>query len=134
MRTEPIVPAERDAFLRTQRVAVCGLILPLIVMGALGCVLIASFCWSAATAPVLGLWLSINAVAMVVRAAVAFAYRLGRLPAIGTRGWAAALIAGAAFDGLMWGAAVVWVPSTATANPGRVMMCVGLCALAIDRE
>src|SRR3546814_4822298 len=101
MRTEPIVQAERDAFLRTQIDAVYGLNLPLIVMDALGCVLIASFCWSAATAPVLGLWLSINAVAMVVRAAVAFAYRLGRLPAIGTRGWAAALIAGAAFDGLM---------------------------------
>src|SRR3546814_20863171 len=98
MRTEPIVQAERDAFLRTQIDAVYGLNLPLIVMDALGCVLIASFCWSAATAPVLGLWLSINAVAMVVRAAVAFAYRLGRLPAIGTRGWAAALIAGAAFE------------------------------------
>src|SRR3546814_16763205 len=81
-------------------------------MDALGCVLIASFCWSAATAPVLGLWLSINAVAMVVRTAVAFAYRLGRLPAIGTRGWAAALIAGAEFDGLMWGAAIAWVLST----------------------
>src|SRR3546814_8618868 len=81
MRTEPIVQAERDAFLRTQIDAVYGLNLPLIVMDALGCVLIASFCWSAATAPVLGLWLSINAVAMVVRAAVAFAYRLGRLPA-----------------------------------------------------
>src|SRR3546814_7275993 len=71
MRTEPIVQAERDAFLRTQIDAVYGLNLPLIVMDALGCVLIASFCWSAATAPVLGLWLSINAVAMVVRAAVA---------------------------------------------------------------
>src|SRR3546814_21030542 len=116
MRTEPIVQAERDAFLRTQIDAVYGLNLPLIVMDALGCVLIASFCWSAATAPVLGLWLSINAVAMVVRAAVAFAYRLGRLPAIGTPGWAGALIAGAAFAGVVWGAAVVWGLSPGSAN------------------
>src|SRR3546814_4049254 len=102
------------------------------VRAALGCVLIAGFGWGAGTARVLGRWLSINAVAMVVRAAVAFAYRLGRLPAIGTRGWAAALIAGAAFDGLMWGAAIVWVLSTGSDNQVMVMMCVALSALTLS--
>src|SRR3546814_16975955 len=69
---------------------------------------------------------------MWVRAAVSLAYRLGRLPAIGTRGWAAALIAGAAFDGLMWGAAIVWVLSTGSDNQVMVMMCVALSALTLS--
>src|SRR3546814_198847 len=69
---------------------------------------------------------------MWVRAAVSLAYRLGRLPAIGTRGWAAALIAGAAFDGLIGGAGIVGVLSTGSDNQVMVMMCVALSALTLS--
>ncbi|MCM8730187.1 diguanylate cyclase [Hephaestia sp. GCM10023244] len=132
MRTEPIVRAERNAFLRTQIDAVYGLNLPLIVMDTLGCVLIASFCWSPAAAPALGLWLAINAVAMLLRAGAAIAYRTGRLPAVSTWGWAAVLVVGAAFDGIMWGLAIVWVVATGSDNQVMVVMCVALSALTLS--
>jgi len=123
--------ADPEAFLRTRVRAVYALQLPMIGMDVLGSSLIAWCYWRPASADLLGLWLAITFAILIPRAALALAYRHGRLAHWPARVWAGVLIGFAAAAGLLWGVALAWMLAVGSDAQVTFVMCVALSGLML---